>query len=251
LTYTQRVLNKFNSMKNLKFISIIILLIANSCKKKTAEPATPAPPNVTSTYETGLIDLLRAQYFDGTNMVTYGDNVFVTFINYDNTLNSSVEVSAGNVTVNGTGLKFDGNSYDDTTYVIDLSPATMSVTASGSSHVNGFSTTFNPVYPSFTGDALLPLFVSKSVGCTINLGNSISNVTDTTFIQLFSSNVKKIAPGQTTVTFTPADLSGMSPGSGYFFEMHLYNRQTLNVNGRAYYVRDGLQYIKYNIELTP
>jgi hypothetical protein len=237
-------------MKKLMLI-ITIVIASQACKKKTTDPVAPPPSNVTSTYETGLIDLFRAQYFDGTNIVTTGDNVTLTFINYDNTLNSSVEVSAGNVNVNGTGLYFNGVNYEDTTYAINLSPATFSLNVSGSSQINAFTTTFNPVYPSFTGDALLPTSVSKSAGCTINLGNSINNVSDTSMIQLFTSVVKKIAPGQTTVTFTPADLSGVMVGSGYYFELYMYNRQTLNVNGRPYYVRDGLQYTKYNVNLVP
>jgi hypothetical protein len=236
--------------KSFLILSFIITLV--SCnKKKTTDPVAPPPNNVTSTYETGLIDLFRAQYFDGTNTVTTGDNVTVTFINYDNTPNSSLEVSAGNVNVNGTGLYFNGVNYEDTTYAINLSPATFSLHVSGSSQINAFTTTFNPVYPSFTGDALLPTTVSKSTGFTINLGSSISNMTDTATIHLLGSVVKKIAPGQASVTFTPADISGIMVANGYYFELYVYNTQPLNINSNAYYLRTELQYTKYNINVVP
>lgn len=234
-----------------KIISTLAVVLAlHACNKnKNADPITPPPNNAASTIQLGLIDLFRSQYFDGTNMVTAGENVTITFINYSN--NSSSEVPAGNVNFNGTGLMFNSINYEDTTYTISYSPATYSVSASGSSQIDAFSTTFPQSFPSFSGDALLPTTVSKSVGFTVNLGSSILNTTDTTTIQLFSSAVKKIAPGQTSVTFTPADLSGVMVANGYYFEINLCNRQTLSVNGKNYYVKNNLLFTKYNVDVTP
>ncbi len=235
-------------MKKIIFTLAVAVALQACNKNKNADPITP-PNNVATTAQTGLIDLLRSQYFDGTNMVTAGENVTITFINYDS--NSSTEVPAGNVSFNGTGLKFDGINYEDTTYAISYLPSTYTVSASGSGQIDAFSTTFTQSFPSFTGDALLPITVSKSVGFTVNLGSSIVNASDTSTIHILNSSIKKIAPGQTSVTFTPADLSGIMVANGYYFELNLCNRQTLSVNGKNYYVKNNLLFTKYNVDVTP
>jgi hypothetical protein len=232
-----------------KIVIISLLIFIYSCnKKKTATPIVTAS-SVATTYQTGLIELVKSQYFDGTSMVTVGENVTISFINYDT--NSSIEVPAGNVNFNGTNLSFDGINYEDTNFTVNYVPTTYSVSASGSGQIDAFSATFPQSYPSFTGDGLLPITVSKSNGFTINLGNSIVNITDTSTIQLFNSAVKKIVPGQTTVSFTPADLSSVMIASGYYFEINLYNTQALIINGSNYYVRNSLLFTKYNIDVTP
>jgi hypothetical protein len=235
-------------------ISILIILInglcLTSCKKKSAAPDAP-PNNSPSTYQGGVFELFRSQYFDGTNVINSIDNINLTFINYTNSPGSSTEVNAGNVNFNGKGLRFDGYSYEDTTYTINYTAPTFSLNVSGSSQIDAVTTTFNPSYPIFTGDALLPTTVSKSTGFTINLGSSITNTTDTCTIQLYSSAIKKVAPGQTSVTFTPADLSGVMVANGYYFELYLYHIQPLNINNKIFYLRNELQYTKYNINVIP
>lgn len=238
-------------MKKLTLIIFFVIALQACNKKKTADPVAPPPNNVTSIYQTGVFELLKSQYFDGTSIVTDGEYVTLTFINYDFSTSTSVEVNAGNVNFNGTGLKFDTYNYQDTTYAINYAPSTFTVNVSGSSQISAFTATFNPIYPVFTGDALLPITVSKSVGFTVNLGSSISNVTDTATIHLFTSSLKKIAPGQTSITFTPSDLSGVMIGSGYPFELELVNNQSLNVNGTNYNIRQELLYKKYNINVVP
>ncbi len=230
----------------------MFLIVVFSCQKKKQADPNSTPNNATSTtYQSGIFELLRNEYFDGTNIVTTADNVELTFINYTNSPNSTTQVSAGNVNFNGIGLKFDGYSYTDTTGTLNCTPSTFSVTVSGSSQIDSFTKTFTPSYPSFNGDSLLPTTVSKSTGVTINLASSIVNTTDTATIELFSSVIKKIAPGQTSVTFTPTDLSGIMVASGYYFELHLYNNQSLNINGKIFYVRHTVQYTKYNVDLVP
>jgi hypothetical protein len=234
--------------KQIILILIITIGVASCNKNKTAEPITPQN-TAASTNQTGLIDLFRSQYFNGSNMITAGENVTITFINYSN--NSSSEVPAGNVSFNSTVLKFDGINYEDTTYAISYTPSTYTISASGSSQIDAFSTTFPQSFPAFSGDALLPTTVSKSVGFTVNLGSSIVNASDTSTIHILNSSVKKIAPGQTSVTFTPSDLSGIMVANGYYFEINLCNRQTLSVNGKNYYVKNNLLFTKYNVDVTP
>jgi hypothetical protein len=231
-------------------IAFTAAIIISCNKKKSPEPDTPSG-NQNSTNQSGFFELLKAQYFDGTNYVTLGEDINLTFVNFDTGPGSAIEVQAGNVTFNGTGLKFGGYSYTDTTYLINYSVPNYTLNVSGSSQIDAFSTTFSPSYPSFTGDSLLPTTVSKSAGFSVNLGSSISNATDTCTIHLLGSTVKKIAPGQTSVTFTPADLSGIMVANGYYYELYLYHNQALIVNNKTYYVRSELQYTKYNINVVP
>lgn len=237
-------------MKNIKPTTIIIFyltIIFISCNKKSVAPA--ASGTNSSTIQTGLIDLVKLQYFDGTNIVTSVESVSMSFFNYSN--NSSTVISAGNVSFNGTGLKYNGNSYEDTTYAINFNVPTYTINTEGSNQLTAFTVTINPSYPIFTGDALLPTTVSQSSGFTINLGSSISNISDTATIELSTSAIKKIAPGQTSVTFTPADISGILVSNGHTFQIELSNTLPININGNTFYVKNRVLYTKNNINLIP
>ena len=124
---------------------------------------------------------------------------------------------------------------------------------SGSNSVSAFSCTYTPTYPVFTGNALLPDSFSISSGVTINV-SGISNMSQSSIsviISLGGVNVSKSIPiNQTSCTFTPNELTSLSPtASGAVILLTFSNLSTKTLGGKLYGLDNSLEHIKYGIKI--
>lgn len=238
-----------------KLISFTLLLVISitSCNKKDSntpneETSTTGQVNP-SLLSGGELHTLSKQYNNG---ATFGFEDSLLYAYFFDSNASGNYANAGSINYNGVTIANYFNEYQDTTFTINIHQPNSVWNIGGSSMITAFSHTFNPSFPTFTGNSFLPDSFSISTGFTINFGNSIANITDTVLLCITDNDVvKKIAPNQTSCNITPTDLLNVSINNGGNIKLQLTNKTTVVYNNKKYYVYNNVWHTKYGIKIKP
>lgn len=242
-------------MKKYAVLMVLATVLAVSCKKKDAAPATsgsgttsgPVNGFTYGTMETMIIQSYYGQSFGGTDSTV--------FANFYGVANSSQSVNAGIVKLNNTALKFvtSYNQYQDTTDLLNIH-GTNVWNVSGSANAPAITFSFNPVYPVFTGNAQLPDSVSRASGFAVNIAGAANIANNSVIVELYSNGGgvnKQIPPNQTSCTFSHSDLAGLQDDPNAMLIILFSNTTTQVFGGREYAFSTALEHIKYNVKVKP
>lgn len=233
-------------MQRLFILSLLIIVIAFSCKKKenTPEPSpstTGSVPTTTVAYS-GFISGDRNIFWSNGNIVStsYGSTgyLYAAPTVSVNVLTSSNE---GTIIANGITLKFDNsifNYYRDTTGSLNFtSQRSFQLLSSGTLP----SFTYNnpdtiPVY-STTNMSLIndTLFKSQNLIIplnTVNYHNEVDCFLNQTSPFIFLS--KTVPAGATSITFTPTELSAFTTGNSIYCTITLKKYNTQSLGGKYF-----------------
>ncbi len=234
--------------KHLPLILLLSILLIVSCKKTQPTPTNSVSVTSTNVFG-GIFDFYNLQTFSAS--LGYYNEYAMQCALY----NTNTPVNAGSVSVNNVALFCDTQSdnwYRDTAFTINYLQPNYTIIVGGNSVIPAFNYSFLPIKPSFLADSLIPTSFSKSMGFTINFGNSISNITDSVIVSLDGAS-KKMSPNQHSITFTGTDLALVSQGIGLtnIFKIELSHISKFTANNTDYYIRNLLSHSKYNIIVLP
>ncbi|MGZ3863314.1 MAG: hypothetical protein ACXVPN_12910 [Bacteroidia bacterium] len=196
------------------------LLLFTSCKKSTPNNTTSTPSSTASgTPNAYLVVEKDYNYFLNGSLASRKNSASATFYYFGS---QQSYFSANNVTVNGINLPYNPNSLmhsaDSIPISTNLVPNTWQVT--GNSSISSFNFTNNDSFPVYTGLSALPDTINKNQNTYVTISgisgaNEISVVIYDCYMSTYSSE-KRISTGVTannTFTFSPTDLSPVSPSS--------------------------------------
>lgn len=147
-------------------------------------------------------------------------------------------LDAGNVSLNGVYLKKGVPlalpfNYVDTTYMAAASGSRHWL-VTGAGNVPVINYTCNDPYPTYTGYALLPDTIHLGQSNTISL-QGIGGADEIEVVIFTSAFTDKTIPGNSTsVTFSAADLSTLSPANNAFVSMISYKNSYQLFGGKTY-----------------
>ena len=238
-------------MKKIGVIFIIISFAA--CKKFGTEPVTDDPNNSANSVYGDLQLRVIKEYKK--NILIGSDSVVISSF-YDKPTDGFTPfnyVNAGNVSFNSVVLKPSSTYYKDTTHLINIHNQNSVWLVSGNANVAAFSHTFTPSFPVFSGNAQLLDSMSLFHGCTINI-SGLSNMTEAPIPVTISDGTtnitKSVLINQNSITFSPQDLSALSPtesGGSLIITFSRVSNQTLG--GKLYGIINTLQHIKHGVKL--
>lgn len=242
-------------MKKYGVLMVLAAVLAVSCKKKEATPATSGTGTTSGpvnglTY--GSMQTMIVQSYYGQ---TFGGIDSTAFANFYSAANSSQGVNAGTVKLNNTTLKYDPSyqNYQDTTHMLNIHGA-CSWNVSGSANVPAITFSYSPVYPVFTGNAQLPDSVSRASGFTVNIAGASNIANNSVIVELYSGSTgvnKQIPPNQTSCTFSHSDLAALQNDPNAMLIILFGNTTTQVFGGKEYAFTASLEHIKYNVKVKP
>lgn len=242
-------------MKKYAVLMILATVLAVSCKKKDATPAsgTGTTSGQVNGFTYGTMETIIIQSYFGQ---TFGGTDSLVVANFSSGApGSSQGVSAGTVKFNNTILKFDQSyqQYQDTTHILNIH-GTNVWNVSGSANVPAITFSFNPVYPVFMGNAQLPDSVSRASGFTVNIAGAANIANNSVTVELYTSGggvSKQIPPNQTSCTFSHNDLASLQNDPNAMLIIVFGNVTTQVFGGREYAFGASLEHIKYNVKVKP
>lgn len=247
-------------MKNVLLTASVALLIVLSCKKETSDPEPDQPATSTSTTgggTTGTVPTGSATSYNG--ILTIGNSTIsmaglsisskaatAFFSAAPVSVANSAGVSVDKVYVNGDSLVYGGNgNYSG----IVPSVAALVWSVSGANGIPSFSYTNNNPFPSSPNLDQLPTEISKSAGFQLSIGNVQNSHSGTFILNDGSGNlqgiiVMPVKAGNNNISFTGAQLNGLSTGTTALVMISLENGTAVNLNGKDFSFRKSVQVIK-------
>lgn len=157
-------------------------------------------------------------------------------------------VNAGAVSVNSITLKPQPQSsssivYNDTTSTICTAPLQWSV--SGGNGIPAFTYTYTGVKPIYTGYNTLPDTIKLSQNKVINFTGLTGADEIVVYLTAGSSYISKVLPGtSTSVSFTAAELSGITPSSSSTLWLAFNKADLIDIGGKKFKFKIGYQVVK-------
>jgi hypothetical protein len=230
-------------MKNITLILILVSLVIFSCRKKEKE-ATPATqtPIPDSPYSISTATLYSGIFISQTNTtvssptnitVTNGSLAFFSdsLVPYRNTVSS---ITVTNVSDNNNALTFDP------IYVCYMTNILASLKnevwqVDGTNGIPSFKYTNDSNTPDCSSFNNIPDSISISAGYTFSINNVVNSLSGASYISVgtvFQFFIDKpLNNGNNIITYTTADLGGLTPNSIGLASILLENRKVVTIYG--------------------
>jgi len=212
-------------------ISVALMFVAVSCKKKEKE-ASSAPEinyNVTDAYS-----MLQTTHHTSDNLGVLWKDSSALAVFFDKPMKNSGSsyISAGTVKLNDSVLYYNSGVYSSYQLINITAPVKWSVSGTGT--ITPFDFTITPSYPKYTGGNILPDTCIKANGMTITVsGVSNTNQGVSLFLNSSSVNLSKYISGNGngSVIFTTTDLATFNVNSNIYLQLMMSNYNTQSING--------------------
>ncbi|MBP7810100.1 MAG: hypothetical protein KA163_12460 [Bacteroidia bacterium] len=233
-------------MKNLILILILVGSLSFSCRKKEKE-ATPTTPAFVSDspYTISTATVYSGIFTSSTNttIITPTSSVInngsIAF--FSNTVVPSMDwgssVTVSNISSNNNVLNYDPvNYYYVNSALVNLNNEVWQV--QGSNGIPSFKYTSDNNAPDCTSFNSIPDSISLSAGFTININNVVNCLPGASDISVgclsqFLIN-KPLNNGNNVITYTPAELSALTPDNTGVAIILLEERKVVNIYGKDF-----------------